>query len=162
MPADARRARDRERAADRRRADRALRDRGGEVARADLARVGAEARELASREPDDDLAVEHADRRGHRAGRAHLPLRLEPDLDALARREAVRDERRLERDDGARLAHLVGDRGSRRPLHLDEAAPALVLGAPRGSRRADMRGGRARSTRRPRAGTACGRHSSVA
>ncbi len=31
------------------------------------------------------------------------------DLDALARREAVRDERRLERDDRRRLAHLVGD-----------------------------------------------------
>ena len=38
---------------------------------------------------------------------------LEPDLDAFAGREAVRDERRLERDDrasgGQRLAHLVGE-----------------------------------------------------
>ena len=35
---------------------------------------------------------------GTRARLAHAPLALEPDLDALARREAVRDERRLERD----------------------------------------------------------------
>ena len=80
----------------------------------DLARVRAEARpaRFAPR-PTSELAVEDADRRRHRARRAHLALRLEPDLDALAGREAVRDERRLERDDraarGERLAHLLGD-----------------------------------------------------
>src|SRR4029077_13553211 len=63
--------------------------------------------QLVLAQPDDDLAVEHADRRRHRARRAHLSLRLEPDLDALAGREAVRDERRLECDDRCALAHLV-------------------------------------------------------
>ncbi len=46
-------------------------------------------------------------------GGAHAPLALETDLDALAGREAVRDERRLERDHrspvGERMADLVGD-----------------------------------------------------
>jgi len=42
-------------AAHRRRADRSLHDRGGEVARPDLARVGCEAAELLLREPDAEL-----------------------------------------------------------------------------------------------------------
>ena len=101
--------------------------RGGEVARPDLPRVGVEARELVLREADDDLAVEHADRRGHGARLAHLALRLEPDLDALARREAVRDERRLERDDRARAIASRTSSEMRITLafHLDEAR-ALV------------------------------------
>ena len=90
-----------------------LHDRGGEVARPDLARVGVEARELVLRQADPDRAVEDADRRRHRARLAHAPLALEPDRDALAGREAVGDERRLERDDGAALAergrHFLGD-----------------------------------------------------
>ena len=102
-------AADRERAADGRRADRALHRAGGEVARAGLARVGAEAPELVLGEPDHDAAVEHADRRRHGAGLADAPLRLEPDLDALARREAVRDERRLQRDDRPAGAERDGD-----------------------------------------------------
>ena len=48
-----------------------------------------------------ELPVEHADRRRHGVGRRGRAARSEPDRDALARREAVRDERRLERDDGA-------------------------------------------------------------
>ena len=98
---DAGGAADGERSADGRRADRALHRRRGEVARPDLARRRVEARELVLGQPDADLAVEHADRRRHRARRAHAPLGLEPDGDAFAGREAVRDERRLERDDGA-------------------------------------------------------------
>ena len=86
---------------------------GREVARPALRAEASNRRELLLRQPDAHLAVQDADRRGHRAGRAHLPLRLEPDLDAFPGREAVRDERRLERDDGAaageRVAHLVGD-----------------------------------------------------
>ena len=74
---------------------------------------GVEARELVLGQPDADLAVEHADRRRHRAAVAHRLLGGEPDLDALAGREAVGDERRLERDDAAALAQrlldLVGD-----------------------------------------------------
>ena len=88
-------------------------DRGAEVARPDLARAGVEPRQLLLVESDPQLAVEHADRRRHGAARPYPPLRLAPDLDALARREAVRDQRRLERDDraarGERLAHLLGD-----------------------------------------------------
>ena len=102
-----------QRPADRRRADGSLHDRGGEVARADLARVGGEAAELVLREPDAEQPVEDADRGRHGAGVADAPLALEPDLDALARRKAVRDERRLERDDrspiGQRVADLVRD-----------------------------------------------------
>src|SRR5439155_2816126 len=111
--ADAGRARRRERAADRGGAGGSLDGRRREVPRPGLARLGAEPGELLSRQPDPNLAVEDSDRRRDGACRAHLPLRLEPDLDALAGREAVRDERRLERDDGAaggqRVAHLVGD-----------------------------------------------------
>ena len=106
---DSRGARDRERAANRRRPDCALLHRDREVARADLARGGVEARELVLCQPDDDVAVEDADRRRDGARCAHLPLGLHADLDALARREAVCDERRLERDDRRRLAHLVRD-----------------------------------------------------
>src|SRR5207249_2437593 len=42
-------------------------------------------------------------------GLTDVPFRVEPDRDSLSRREAVRDEGRLERNDGARLAHLVRD-----------------------------------------------------
>jgi hypothetical protein len=102
-----------ERPADGRRGDGALRCRGPEVARAGLAGGGIEARELLFRQPDAHVSVEDADRRRHRAGSAHLRLRLEPDRHAFAGREAVRDERRLERDDGTaageRVAHLGRD-----------------------------------------------------
>ena len=102
-----------QRPADGRRADGSLHDRGGEVARADLARVGGEAAELLLREPDAELPVEDADRGRYGAGVADAPLALEPDLDALPRREAVRDERRLERHDrasiGQRVVDLFGD-----------------------------------------------------
>src|SRR5581483_5760542 len=99
----------RERRADGRRADRALHRRRGEVARADLAGGRVEAGELGLRQADDDLLVEHADRRGHRARLAHRALGGEPDRGALPRREPVRDQRRLERHDGAGLADLVRD-----------------------------------------------------
>ena len=102
-------ARDRERPADRCRADGALDASGGEIARADLARVRAEPLQLLRPEADPHDAVEDADRRRHGAGVADAPLGLEPDRRAFARREAVRDERCLERDDGLRVAHLVRD-----------------------------------------------------
>ncbi len=98
---------DRKSAADRRGADGVLHDRGREVARADLARRRVEARELVLRQADADLSVEDADRRGNRAGLAHALLRFEADGDALTRREPVRDERRLERDDRACVADLA-------------------------------------------------------
>ena len=82
---------------------------GGEVARADLARVGREAAELLLREPDAELPVEDADRGRHGACLADAPLALEPHLDALPGREAVRDERRLERDDRPSFGQCVVD-----------------------------------------------------
>ena len=129
--ADPDRAAGGERAADRRRADGALDDRGGEVARADLARVGGEAAELLLREADAQLAVEDADRGRHRAGVADAPLALEPDLDPLAGREAVRDERRLERDDGPPVGERVADlvRDPDRILHGIEPSCATQRAA---------------------------------
>ncbi len=121
----------------------------------DLARGGVEASELLLRQPDAHLAVEDADRRRDGA-RARAPaLRLEPDRDAFAGREAVRDERRLERDDGAsageRLAHLLRDADhAERSISTKRLSSA---GAPRGSRRAGTRAARARSSARPRAGS---------
>ncbi len=95
------------------RAQRSLHDRGGEVARAELPRGEVEAGELNRREPHDELAVEDTDRRRYRAAGADCLFRREPDLDALAGRKPVRDERRLERDDAGPgrqgLAHLRGD-----------------------------------------------------
>ncbi len=125
------RARDRERPTDGRRADDALHDCSADVARPELARGRAEALELRLVEADAHLSVEHADRRGRRAGLAHAPLALEPDRDTLAGRKAVRDQRRLERDDRPALvergAHLVGELDHRFLLHLDERdlAPAI-------------------------------------
>ena len=111
--ADADRRGSGERAADCRRADRALHGADGEVAGAELARVGREPLELGSLEADPDLSVEHADRGRNGAGRANGSLAREARLDAVRRREAVGDERRLERDDGALLLecglHLVAD-----------------------------------------------------
>src|SRR5207244_1630737 len=106
---DPRRPADGERSADGRRADDALDGSRGEVARPDLPSVGVEPPELGLRQPDDDLAVEDSDRRRDRTRGPHPSLRLESDRHALARWEAVRDERRLERDDRARLADLVCD-----------------------------------------------------
>jgi hypothetical protein len=104
---------DRERAADRRRADRVLHGGRGEVARAELARLGVEALELRLVEPDAHGTVEHADRRRHRAGLPDATLALQSHRDALARRKAVRDQRRLEGDDRSavaeRVLHLSGD-----------------------------------------------------
>ena len=78
-----------------------------------LRALGREPLELGRLEPDPDLPVEDADRGGHGAGCPHRGLAREPRLDAVRRGEAVRDERRLERDDGAllleRRLHLVAD-----------------------------------------------------
>ncbi len=134
-PPDPRRLRDRERAADGGGADRALHLGRRQVARADLPRVRAEPCELRLRQTDDDLAVEDADRRRHGAAGAHLPLRLETDLDALARREAVRDERRLQRDDraarGERRANLLRDPHGSEPTVRDAARRRLEPAAGR-------------------------------
>ena len=147
--ADAGRARDGERAADGRRADRALHDRGREIARPDLARVGAEPLELVLRQPDDDLAVEDADRRrAPRPPRAPAaPTRARPRrprrAGSRARRASSRARRRRRR--GERLAHLVGDAD-----HADRSISTKRLcprrAAPRGSRRGGTPAARARSS----------------
>ena len=120
--ADPGRAAGGERAADRRGADGALHDGRGEVARSDLARVGSEAPQLVSGQADADHAVEHADRGRHCARLPDATLALEPDLDAFAGRESVRDERRLQGDDGPalgeRLSDLLGD-GDKPPHGID-------------------------------------------
>src|SRR4051812_21170512 len=130
--ADARRAANGERPTDRRRADRALCDADRQVARAYLACSDIEPLELLAREPDADLAVEHTDRRRHRAGGADSIVRLLCDGDPLTRREAVRDERRLERDDGLRVAHLVrdADHGIAPTCATQRAAASAASSAP--------------------------------
>ena len=100
-------------AADGRRADRALHGADSEVAGAELARLGRESLEVGSLEADPDLPVEHADRGRDRTCGANGGLARKTRLDPVRRGEAVGDERRLERDDGAlfleRGLHLVAD-----------------------------------------------------
>ena len=102
-----------ERASDRRRADGALDGADREIAWAELAGVRREPFELGGCEPDPDLPVEHADGRRNGACRPDGGLARDARRHAVWRREAVGDERRLERDDGAllleRRPHLVAD-----------------------------------------------------
>ena len=102
-------ATDGERAADGGRADAALHRARCEVAGTNLARGRVEPRELVAGQTDADLPVQNSDRRGDCTCLAHRSLRVEADRDAVSVGEAVRDEGRLERDDGARLAYLVRD-----------------------------------------------------
>jgi hypothetical protein len=96
-------------APDRRCTDGALRDARSEVTWPDLACGAVEADELVLGEADDDLAVENADRRRDGARGAHPLLGLQPHGEAFPGGKAVRDERRLERDDRPGLAHFVSD-----------------------------------------------------
>src|SRR2546422_10314802 len=88
--------------------------------------------ELSSGQPDADLPVEAADRRRDRTRLADAPLRLEPDRDALARRKAVCDQRRLEGDDCVGLANFVGneDHGSAPSRATQRAAASRASCAP--------------------------------
>ena len=80
-------------------------------------------------QPDPHLAVEHGDRGRDRAAGAHRLLDLAGHAHVLGPRQAVGDDRRLQRDDrapiGDRRRHLVGD-----PQH--QRSP--VTGAPRPAR----------------------------
>ena len=116
-----------------------------------------EALELLLGEPDLDDAVDDADRRGHGPGRADAPLGLGRDQRAFAAREAVRDERRLERDDGPagleRRAHLRmdADQVRSRPRHQGIAPILATQRAAASSAAPGRRGGsRPRTRRRPR------------
>src|SRR5439155_8231505 len=102
-------AADGKRSTDGRRADGSLHHAGSKVARAGLARARLEPAELVLREAHADLAVEDADGRRHCAGCANPTLGFEPDRKAVTRGETVRDERRLESDDGSCLPHFVRD-----------------------------------------------------
>ena len=123
--ADADGGRGRERAADRGRADRALYGAYGQVAWAELPRVGRESLELLRRETHDDAPVDDADRRWDGAGRAHRRLAREAYLDPRGSGEPVRDERRLQGDDRP----LLGERGLDLVRHADQV---LHAGEPSG------------------------------
>ena len=71
----------------------------GLTLRASDARCG-DPLELLVVEPDAKRAVDDGDGRRHRAAVAHALLALLPDGESLAWREAVRDDRRLQSDDG--------------------------------------------------------------
>ena len=60
-------------------------------------------------EADVGDSVEHRDRRGHRAAVGDRPLELERGLEVLGARQAVRDDRRFERDDRVAVAERAGD-----------------------------------------------------
>ena len=130
--ADPGRAADGERAAHGRRPRLASRDADAELSRAGLPGRRVEPLQLAFGQADPDLAVQHADRRRHRARSADAPLALQPDRQALPRRKAVRDDRRLERDDGIGLADLVRDpdHGIVPRLATHRAAASIASSAP--------------------------------
>jgi len=100
-----------ERSAHGRRADSPLGDCCSEVAWPDLARLGREPLQLGVREADPECTVEHADGRRHRTRCTDTLRRLDADGHALARREPVRNERRLERDDGRAPPQRIRDLG---------------------------------------------------
>ncbi len=117
-------------AADGGRRERPLDGCGGEVSRARLAGGRIEAGKLVLAKPHDDLSFENADRGGNGASVADCPLRGEADLDPLARREPMRHERRLERDDAAsrvkRLRRPPPRCGSRHRPELRAAASSCL------------------------------------
>ena len=96
---------------DGRAAGRALRHRHRQVSGAELqrARRRRQLLELVGLEADVRDTVEHRDRRGHGAVLGDRPLELERRPDVLGARQAVRDDRRLERDDRLAVAERAGD-----------------------------------------------------
>ena len=84
---------------------------GRAALRTEPARRGRQRLERVRVQPDEQRPVADRDRRRHRAvGLAHGRLRRRRDLEVLRIRQAVADERRLERDDRPAVA-----RGRRRP-----------------------------------------------
>ena len=87
---------------------------GGErqVADAELGDVGrGDALQAVLVEADVRLAAEHGDRRRHGAGRAHGVLELARDREVAWARQAVGDDRRLERDHRPAQRQRLGDLG---------------------------------------------------
>ena len=165
---------DGERAADGGRADRALRGAGGEVARPGLARVRArlaEPLELPAVEPDDDRAVEHADRCRHgRSGPDRAPPRRArppppPREGTRARRSSSRARRR-----GRRRGELVAlparfvrdpSRSSRYRSQLRDAACRRLERRARSRRRGSPRPARRRRRSCPTTSPGTGSRSST-
>ena len=105
---------DGERAAHGRGAEQPLRGADPELARPCLPGLAAglgEALELVFRQTDPDGAVHDADRGRHRARLVYPPLGVECDLQPLTGGKPVRDERRLERDDGSAGVEGLADLG---------------------------------------------------
>ena len=95
----------------RRRAGPTERDRDAEVAGAELQHVVLQAQpvQLGRREADPHDAVEDGHRRGHRASGAHRVLDLVGHPAVVAARQAVGEDRALQRDDAAALGERGGD-----------------------------------------------------
>src|SRR5262245_22562870 len=98
---------DRERPADRRCPEPAANAGDCQIARPDLAGLsagGCKPLQFARREPNQDLAVDDADRRRHGARLAYGSFRFDRDVEPCSFREPVRHECRLEANDRCCLA----------------------------------------------------------
>ena len=83
-------------------------------------------------ESDPDLAAEHRDRRGDRAVVTDGLLDLARDAQVVGPREAVRDDRALERDDGLavleRVLDLIRDQHRVAPeRRADRGGPGVIV-----------------------------------
>src|SRR5262245_35681734 len=119
-----------ERPADGRRAQRARGDAKPDVPRPCFPRFGAgpcDALELRGSQANDKLAVENGGRCGNRAGGSDARLALATDVEPFPGWKAVRDDRRLERDDrltrAERPAHLLGDPQHRSSMSTNSTSP---------------------------------------
>ena len=137
----------------------------GDVARAELARGGVEPAELVGRQPDDDLAVEHADRRRHGASpRAPPPRRrARPRRPRRAGSRARRASSRARRRPAPRAPRRrSGSRHRSRPARSSGRPPRRrAPGRRRGSRRRAHRRRRSCRRRRPAAPGSRGRRPRV-
>ena len=94
-----------------RRSDRAMHDRGCDVARADLDRPARDALEIGVRESQAQLAVEDRHRRGHGARLADRGLAAACGAQVVRWRQALADDRRLQRDHRPARVERGGDLG---------------------------------------------------
>jgi hypothetical protein len=92
-------------------------DRGTEAGAGDLAHRalgrGGQCLEIVRGQADQQPSIVERDGRGHGARGADRELGRRRDLEVLRVREPVADERRLERDDGARTAAATGSMARR-------------------------------------------------
>ena len=95
----------------RRRSDEAMHDRGCDVARADLDRAARDALELSVGEPEAQVAVDDRHSRGHGARLADRCLAAARGAQVVRRRQALADDRRLQRDHRPARVERSGDLG---------------------------------------------------